>query len=95
MNSNLTIKFFVSDLFYININSNSDSKACLLSNFVNILDYFNDLGKNNNLLNNLFKNVRNLDNLLNCGCDRYNLFFKAINNLHFGFNIVLSVLFDD
>lgn len=44
-----------------NLNSNSHAQSLLLDNFVNVFQHFNDLRHDDNFFDDLFQNVRNLN----------------------------------
>lgn len=65
MNSDGSIQLFISDFLNFDINSYSDAQGFFLYDFMDVLDDFNDLWHNDNLFNDLFKNVWNFYNFLN------------------------------
>ena len=91
MRFKFSIKLFISKLLGWNVNSNCNTKTFFFDNFMNIFQDFNDLWHNDNLFNNLFKNIWNLDDLFNCTSYRNNLVFVSIDNLNLSFNLINNI----
>ena len=63
MDSDLGIKLFVSGFLFSDVDSNGNTQSFLLDDLVDILQDLNNLRHDNDLLNDLFQNVRNLNDL--------------------------------
>lgn len=87
----VSVKFSVSSFSNLEISSNSDTKSINFFDFVNIFQNLNNLRKDDDSFNYLFKDFRNLNNLFDSGIDWHFFLFESINNLHFSFNVVNSV----
>lgn len=87
----MTVKLLISDLLGLNINSNCDTQSLFLNNFVDILDDFDDLWHNDDLLNDLLKDVRNFNDLFGAAEDWHDLLFVSVDNLSFSFDLILNI----
>lgn len=88
-----SIDLFVFDLVDIDVNTNCDSQGSLFNNLMNVFVDLNNLRHKDNLLNDLFKKVRNLDNLFLSGEDWDYFFLESWNSLKLSLNNVSNVFF--
>lgn len=87
-----TIKFSVSPLLNLDVNTQTNSQILAFSNFVDILEDFNHLWHYDDSLDNLFKDLRNLNNLFN-SCVDWNLsLFNSVNKLNLFFNMINNIV---
>jgi hypothetical protein len=71
-----------------NFNTDSNTQSFLFDNFVNIFKDFNDLRHDNDLFNDLFKNVWNFDESFFVGNDWNWSLFVSVNDLQDLFDMV-------
>lgn len=62
---------------------------------MNVFKDFNDLRHNDDLFNNLFKNVWYFNDLLNGAVNWECFLFKSVNDLELSFNLIFNVSFKD
>lgn len=95
VDSDLAVKLLVSDFVNLNSDSNSNTQCLLLANFVDVLNALNNLRHNDDLFDNLLQNIWDLNDFLDAAENWDHSFLKSVDDLHFGFYVVLDVSFLD